>query len=460
MKEAVTEYRHYPHLDASDIAEHEKWYTGIRELRILIDPNILVLPNFNYLVARFVKLGMMLEYTQRVTRCGIDIRTLFPEYLAEDKAQNRYHAMIPDRLLVLNEEPPEVAEFKGSEATGYLEGKAAALLQERDAGVAKFRGVSTADTIQALLKSVESGELHRIGHISNLFEGKGRQLLPLFSALKCHLLLTENPILLGEKKELEKRGCIVVDLAQVAREVEVFLVGNGVFISSQEGVTSLAWGYTAQTFYPMTNPLFRRYEQLWAKVAQLRQNARANRYFQAALYHRYSFMQYARDHIEYEMRQASLVQDWQPHHFLASYHLNSFYIMLWGFLDNLAWAFNHIYSLGFAEGTREAAACTFRGKKYKQFIRSKSPAVWAVITDAETDKWIGDLAIKRHPAAHREPIYLTQIFSEQDMRLLADRMVVTDTDGGQVVYDAINHMEHDFKLLGTFMDKLCKVFEV
>jgi hypothetical protein len=30
----------------------------------------------------------------------------------------------------------------------------------------------------------------------------------------------------------------------------------------------------------------------------------------------------------------------------------------------------------------------------------------------------------------------------------------------QVVYDAINHMDHDFKLLGTFMEKLCKVFGV
>ena len=425
------------------------WYTGISELRLLVDPCVLKCENFNAVVNEFVGLKMMIMYLQGITKSGVSLSLFYPEYLLDRDWKNGYIAILPEESTILEKEPDGLDQ-KESEIVKCLTAKKT----EYEKYIKKY-------SPEELLEIIKSGEIDALRDASYLHNGFGLKIADLAEKLRCHYFVTSNRFILREKEKIEQTsGLIVISLYEMQKEVELFLIGNNIFISRFDH----AMGYDVSTFYPMTDQKFRRYEMLWSKLITIKNDQRASNYFRIALYHRYCFMLFAKDQIDFHMRQLSLIKkyiDRSPHRHLASYHLNAFYIMLWGLLDNLAWAFNFLYNFGYDDSKyKDRTHCTFSNKAYKNKLNQHAPALYQFITNSDTEKWLKDLTIKRHPVAHREPIYLSQLVRQGDMSVISDTMHTTMGDGGRVFFDAINHFHHDFEQCINFLDSLCDVYGV
>lgn len=134
--------------------------------------------------------------------------------------------------------------------------------------------------------------------------------------------------------------------------------------------------------------------------------------------------------------------------------------MLWGFLDNLAWAFNFLFGLGFDDlDEKGRIRCSFSQKSYRRKLKEKDPALAGMIEVPAVSSWISDLKIKRHPAAHREPLFLSTVL-DADMTPIGDTMIVSNKDSRIVMFDALNHLEYDLERLAELMDSVCNRFGV
>jgi hypothetical protein len=423
------------------------YYTGVNPLKFFIDPCAIKFENFDYVVQEFVGLKIMLNYLQDVSRSGLSIEILYPKYLTPDDYKHLHISILPEESIVYHEEPPE-AKRKLSNIAKFLE--------TRRLEYSKLLKKYTAEEIIDLLKT---GNIFEVRDYNYLYVEKGLNILDLAETLGSHYFITSNSIILKEKKNIEALSQIIIlSLEEMLKEVELFLIGNGIFISR----TMPVMGMNVAVFYPATDPKFHRYERLWSNLTTIKNDNRANNYFRVAIFHRYCFMLYARDQIDFQMRQNQIIkksfEDFSYRH-MASYHLNSFYIMLWGLLDNLAWVFNFIYDLGFDDSKRkDRKNCTFQSKIYLNKILEYAPMLFRLIKNPDTEKWLKDLSIKRHTVAHREPIYLSQIVDEKDMSLLADNIHTTMNEGKRVFFEVIDGFHYDLDKCIGFLDSLCDIY--
>jgi len=121
---------------------------------------------------------------------------------------------------------------------------------------------------------------------------------------------------------------------------------------------------------------------------------------------------------------------------------------------------NYFYDLGFQETNRSRTQCTFINKRFKKCLSQHNTEIVNLIEDLKFTDWFKTLALKRHPAAHREPIFLSQLVDEKTFQLISDRIVVVEDEEGKKLFDAINHLEYDLKILTEFMDKFCLIYEI
>lgn len=415
------------------------YYTGKNSLRILVDPFSIACDRP---IDELVTLKLILKYLRVITARYVSIQLVYPQYLEHPKRQINPYAYLPseDTRFIEDEERPTVRRRTPSRE--YLEGRKGSY----DVGG------------QAI--STEEATIRRLMDAQYLFNIYGLDLLDLYEAEGCDYLLTTNHVLQKEKEFLKDKGCVVVDYMELLSELGIFLKGYNIYIETLSKVPG--YGLTADIYYPMTDRELVRYEKLWAEFSKRFKSKEMNEYFRVALFHRYSFLRYAIDQMKYHIQQADRFDDDRIrhyHYFLLSYHLNAFYLCLWGFLDNIAWILNYAYKLGFRETDGSRVRCTF-GSPYFRKRMSSIPELASLAADKAVTKWLEELEIKRHPAAHREPIFVSSLYEEESMKRISGTIVVTPTKAGKALYDAVNHIDYDFTELQTFMDKLCKVYGV
>lgn len=431
------------------------WYTGKNNLRILLDPATIHFDkqeDFSRLVAETVRLKIVLDYFNRIST-PIKTEFFYPKFLKRPQWRTNEHVLIPEGTTILEKEQ---AKEKGRDigATEYIIN-----LREK-----YLKPIPKKPS--ALLDLIKDGSIYELRDAIYLYKHNGHELLDIYKQLQCDYLISSNRVFQKEKKKLrEKYKIFIVNFYEFLSELEIFAKGNNVYIDIlKPPFGTPGYGYDIGTFYPMTDPKFRRYSNLWIAIQKIKKDQKIDEYFRVAIYHRHSFMRYAMDQIKFNIQQAdrfNLRDRYRgQHHFLVSYHLNSFYFMLWGFLDNLAWIFNYLFEFGFKETDESRNKCTFISKDFERKIKIKAPAIWQLITNPKYQKWFDNLAIKRHPAAHREPIFLTQLVRSKDFSMISDRLVIGKNKSGTYLFDAINHMEFDWRTLCEFMDELCKIFKV
>ena len=80
---------------------------------------------------------------------------------------------------------------------------------------------------------------------------------------------------------------------------------------------------------------------------------------------------------------------------ITGYHVNAFYLQIWGMLDHLAKIISAIYELDISE-----IGSGFSSKKFKTKLKTKQPELHSTIYTSKTEAWINTLAQIRHQAAH------------------------------------------------------------
>lgn len=434
------------------------FYVGRNKLRILIDPLSIHLDASDELIHNQVALTTVLHYLPGINENNVDIEILFPEFLWDSKWKENYYSFVPgdwpldgEKKITLIKERKVIdsdwVKKRIFETKTYIESKKAEHL--------KFPKISLQDP-KSFVKCLEDETLLDYRDAEYIYKYGYIELIDLYYQYHCDLLLTCNRVLIKENKSLaEKFKLYTVYYPDVFDKVETFLKGHNIYISAAEPI----YGLNASNFYPMTDLRFRKYFQLWNRFTELKKDQDMSEYLRVMFYHRYSFMRHSIDQIKFELLQAERLEDEKlryGHYFLLGYHLNAYYLNLWGFLDNFAWVFNYLYSLGFSKNN--PIKVSFSNKEYKKKLRASASNIISILEDSETKKWLENLALKRHPAAHREPLMMTPVYDEQTMNLISERMIVINTANGKGVFEAINHFYYDIEQFENFMEKICNLY--
>ncbi len=437
------------------------YHTQQNKLTILIDPLYIHTEASQQLIHNQVAIHTVLHYLKGIVNNKVSVEVVFPKFLWSGDWKERYQAYVPadnpfygdEFFKVLeNKEPlPEWAKQRVEQTKSYLETKKEPYLKFE-----KFQ--STPEGLKKLLDSMKDGTLFMYRDADYLYHKGFMELIDIYFAYECDLLLTANRVLHAEKKKLNSDYRLFpVNYPEIFEEIETFLKGHHIYISHANPI----YGLQMAVFYPMTDTKLMEYQISMNKILGLKKDAQVYQYFRSMFYHRYSFIRYAIDQIKFNMFQAERLEDnglRASHYFLASYHLNSFYLNLWGFIDNLAWVINHLYDLGF-NIEKTATKVSFISKDYLKKLKEKKLDIYNLLKEKENKDWLANLADKRHPAAHREPLFMSPVYDKNDMSLIAEGLIVVNTKKGQEMFKAINHMNYDFEQLLKFTDNILKLLE-
>ncbi|MBA7479932.1 hypothetical protein ES703_67445 [subsurface metagenome] len=438
-----------------------KWYTGKFFLNILIDPSAIQfarLKNSPLLISRTVRLKSVLDYIKKIST-PLEVSVFYPSFLKQKDWKTNEYAFLPEGTKIIENKEEISSDNKHSEETKEV---GEFLIAKKDN---YFKKITQSGLIE-YLKKEDLSQIDITRDAIYLYEKGGLDLLKIYNELKCDFLISTNYILLENKQELFKKYKIWVrDWYEFLVDLEIFLRGHNVFIDVIDPVGgALTYGYDVSTFYPMTNQNLQRYQLLRNAFLRDKNTQKLNEYWRIALYHRYPFLLYSYDQAKANVQLSGRFSEgdrYRGHHyFLTSYFINAFYLMLWGFLDNLAWILNYFYNLGFRETDKSRVQCTFINKRFKKFLFQHNLNIINLIEDKKFTDWFKSLSIKRHPAAHREPIFLSQLLDKNTFQLISDRIVVVEDEEGKKLFDAVNHLEYDLKILSEFMDKFCLIYGI
>ncbi|MDO8620927.1 MAG: hypothetical protein Q7R31_01465 [Candidatus Levybacteria bacterium] len=434
------------------------FYVGRSKLRILVDPLSVHLDASRELIHKQVALTTILQYLSGIAENKVDIEILFPEFLWDNKWKENYESFVPGdvdlyepkKLIRIKQQKvieSDWAKQRVRETKEYLETKKAEYL--------KFPKITLQDP-KSFIRCLENGTLLDYRDAEYIYKYGYLELIDLYFQYRCDLLLTCNRILVKEKQPLaDKYRLFTTYYPEVFDKVETFLKGHNIYISTQNPI----YGLDAGSFYPITDLKLRKYFQLWDTFVEIKKDPEMSEYLRVMFYHRYSFMKYSIDQIKFHLLLAERLEDEKlrfRHYFLISYHLNAFYLNVWGFLDNLAWVLNYLYGLGFTK--KEPIKITFSNKEYRKKLQSIAPKVFSILEDSETKKWMENLTLKRQPAAHREPLFMSPLYDQQTMNLISEKMIAVNTKEGREIFEAVNHFNYDIEQFEKFLDKLLFLF--
>lgn len=79
------------------------------------------------------------------------------------------------------------------------------------------------------------------------------------------------------------------------------------------------------------------------------------------------------------------------------------------------------------------------------------------LNENQVKDWFINLSDKRHPAAHREPLFMSPVYNQQDMSLISENLVVVNTKKGKGMFDAVKAVKADFNQLLEVTDQILKL---
>ena len=426
-------------------------YTGHSESRVLVDP-------------AWIELGKPMEYAPRISMRAryarkvttpTKIEILYPKHLKPPNARRWEGAFLHGQEF-RDVNPPK--ESASKELTEILAGPRAnyAELKERFA----------ADPAAQRAES----ELDRLIYGALLFDRpNGLDLLALTVEHSCDYLLSENPWLVESSEALRTAAVWIASPEELLDLLQLSLRSTGVFIEVVSPITDEDWGELGRLkvgieglgfshFYPMENRTLQAYQRWFGRVAELRKHPRLVNHGRAAFYHRFPFMLYAHDQLRYHALYSKRFERENryrsDHRFYVSYHLNAFYVMLAALLDNLAWMWSYALGCGFNENDKSRKCCVLTHGTFKRKVGTLRPDFISLLEEPLIAKWLQNLTLKRHPAVHREPLFLTEIYEEGTGKLLSDSASV-QADGPRLfVFDLLGAADNDLKMLHTFLGRM------
>jgi hypothetical protein len=226
--------------------------------------------------------------------------------------------------------------------------------------------------------------------------GRELALLGLSESLQADGIVTESDILLDRQYAIYQHHAIrIIPFDELADVVEVIAHGNSVFWSVSNPERRLGF----DVFYQLAHWKNARYFKWHEKVRSRISDRDLAENLHSALLNRHSYVLYSRDMIRfYELqreyyRRSGLFQSFGM---ALGYYVNTFYLMLWGMLDQLAVIAKYARNLKVDE-----KYCGINSDRFwKEFI-THEPELTALVKSRKIDDWIKVMADMRHHAAHK-----------------------------------------------------------
>ena len=221
-------------------------------------------------------------------------------------------------------------------------------------------------------------------------------LLALSESLQADGIITLSDILIDRRYTIYQHHHIrIIPSDEFPDTVEVIAHGNSIFWSTTYPERRLNFDIFYQLAHWKNARLFKWHEAVKKKISNrdLADNLRS------ALLNRYPYILYSRDMIrfyelqrEYYSRRGLL----QRFDMMLGYYVNTFYLMLWGMLDQLTVIAKYARNLDVNERN-----CGIRTKKFWEEFGAQEPELTAFIKSSKIDEWIDVMADMRHHAAHK-----------------------------------------------------------
>ncbi len=232
------------------------------------------------------------------------------------------------------------------------------------------------------------------------------------TALFCDadMVVTENSDWYPFYEEFEKLGILLGSPQVMLRQSEIFVRGHDEPWAFTDPMFDAPWG----TFYFFAeNHILLAGQKFLDACHKKGVDGQVQEIGRSLVYNRVPNILFTRDRLLfYEMQQAAAKRaKWQRQKFQfeVGYHLNFYYILLYGAFDHLAVMLNGLLGLGLA--VRDVTAT---GKAFLTELQKKAPELHAMFTAPNTIDFIERIASVRHSSAHRSQVMPAPIYEKPD----------------------------------------------
>jgi hypothetical protein len=244
-------------------------------------------------------------------------------------------------------------------------------------------------------------------------------LLSLTNYFQADGLITVKPLLIDARYPLYQHHRLrIIPLDELSDIVEVCAHGHSIFWSTFNQDRNL----TVDLFYQLAHWKGTRYYKWFNSIPTKIKGEDLKNNLRTALLNRYPFILYARDMVrfyelqgDYYFRRGLNSRFFMP----LGYHLNNFYLLLWGMLEQLTLIAKHSWMLRINERD-----CGIKSNKFWEEFSQKEPSLMKFITTGSINEWISKMADMRHSAAHKIIQMPTELYIETEESKKSEAEVV------------------------------------
>jgi len=243
-------------------------------------------------------------------------------------------------------------------------------------------------------------------------------LLMLADSLVADGIFTQMSILLDGRYKLHGyQGVRIIPLEEFADTVEIIAHGNHIFWSASYPERNLF----LDIYYPIAHWENARYYSWFNKIQENVNNTELKESLHNALLNRYSYILYSRDMVRYwEIQKDHSSRRSSIKRYSASigYHMNTFYFLLWGMLDELTVIAKYVMNLKVKERD-----CGIRSNKFWKALASQQPGLKKFAKYNEIATWINIMADIRNHAGHKVIKIPTEVLADTEESRKSDEEI-------------------------------------
>ena len=219
-------------------------------------------------------------------------------------------------------------------------------------------------------------------------------LLSLSESVAADGIVTDSKLLVEGQFDIYQYHRIrIVPIDEFPDLITVIAVGNSVYWS-----TEYNGDIGFDTFYQMTHWKAARLFKWWTHEIAKRDEKGLVENLRAALLNRFPYILYSRDMVRfYQLQRDYYMRNYrrQMYGSAIGYHINTFYLMLWGMLDHLTVIAKHARNMKIDERN-----CGIRRKAFWKEFKKIENSLYNYMNGRYINDWINIMADMRHQAAH------------------------------------------------------------
>ena len=249
-----------------------------------------------------------------------------------------------------------------------------------------------------------------------------RKLCALAIQTSSDGVVTSDQGLLDARYPLLHDQINLVPIDELKDFVEICAHGHNVFWSA-----SYSDAIYQDVYYILAHPKCHKLATWWREIQNRVSSPWVIEQLRSLIMNRYQFILYARDMVKFGRLQKDHYkrQGDDRFGFSISYHVNQFYFLLWGMLDQLTVLSNEVLQLGLTERN-----CGIANKDYLKALKKKKANLRQFLSMPSVVEWIDLMSNFRHAVAHQVIPMPTEIVvdTEESKKPKEEIVKILETD--------------------------------